>query len=122
MSNSVPYSNFNAGKTGVTIDPSNPVGKEIILDLVRWADVVTESFSPKAMAWGLDYESLKAINPDLVMVSVSDGPTGDRMMIPGCGPSAPRNRVYQLTGVEQIASRALPCLYRWRLAAFYGRR
>ena len=101
MSNSVPYSNFNAGKTGVTIDPSNPVGKEVILDLVRWADVVTESFSPKAMkAWGLDYESLREVNPDLIMVSSClMGQTGNRAMVPGYGNMAAAiTGFYQLTG------------------------
>ena len=42
----------------------------MIHDLVRWADVVTESFSPKAMkAWGLDYENLRQVNPSIVMLS-----------------------------------------------------
>ena len=41
------FANFNAGKMGITIDPDNPVGREVILDLVRWADVVTSRFRPK---------------------------------------------------------------------------
>ena len=101
MSNSVPYSNFNAGKIGVTIDPANPIGKEVILDLVRWADVVTESFSPKAMkAWGLDYESLKKVNPNLIMLSSClMGQTGKRAMVPGYGNMAAAiTGFYQLTG------------------------
>jgi crotonobetainyl-CoA:carnitine CoA-transferase CaiB-like acyl-CoA transferase len=37
---------------------------------VRWADLVCESFSPKAMrAWRLDYDSLRVIKPDLIMLS-----------------------------------------------------
>lgn len=101
VSASTPYSNFNAGKTGVTIDPNNPVGKEVILDLVRKADVVTESFSPKAMkAWGLDYESLVDINPNLIMVSSClMGQTGDRAMVPGYGNMAAAiTGFYELTG------------------------
>jgi crotonobetainyl-CoA:carnitine CoA-transferase CaiB-like acyl-CoA transferase len=40
------------------------------LDLVRWADVVVEAFSPRAMRmWGLDYESLRAVNPRIIMAS-----------------------------------------------------
>jgi benzylsuccinate CoA-transferase BbsF subunit len=39
-------------------------------DLVRWADVVTESFSPKVMqAWGLDYAALRQVKPDIIMLS-----------------------------------------------------
>lgn len=101
MSASLPFNNFNAGKLGVTIDPSNPTGKAVLLDLVRWADVVTESFSPKAMkAWGLDYESLKAVNPDIIMVSSClMGQTGDRAMVPGYGNMAAAiTGFYELTG------------------------
>ena len=81
------FANFNAGKLGVTINPAHPVGREVVLDLVRWADVVTESFSPKAMkAWGLDYPALKAINPSVIMLSSSlMGQTGPRANVPGYG-------------------------------------
>jgi crotonobetainyl-CoA:carnitine CoA-transferase CaiB-like acyl-CoA transferase len=64
------FLNMNAGKLGITIDPGNPEGRSIILDLVKWADVVTESFSPRAMRnWGLDYETLRKIKPEIVMLS-----------------------------------------------------
>ncbi|MPY95325.1 MAG: hypothetical protein GEV08_20410 [Acidimicrobiia bacterium] len=67
---SVPFGCINAAKLSVTLDPNNGAAREVILDLVRWADVVTESFSPKAMkAWGLDYESLRQVKPDLIMLS-----------------------------------------------------
>jgi crotonobetainyl-CoA:carnitine CoA-transferase CaiB-like acyl-CoA transferase len=64
------YGNNNAGKLGLSLDLSKPEARAIVFDLVRWADVVSESFSPKAMrAWGFDYESLRAIKPDIVMIS-----------------------------------------------------
>ena len=64
------FMNLNAGKLGVTLDLGDERGRQIFHDLVRWADVVTESFSPKAMrAWGLDYPALKQIKPDIIMVS-----------------------------------------------------
>jgi crotonobetainyl-CoA:carnitine CoA-transferase CaiB-like acyl-CoA transferase len=64
------WANNNAGKYGITLDLSTAGAREIVLDLVRWADVVCESFSPKAMrAWGLDYESLRSVKPDLIMLS-----------------------------------------------------
>jgi crotonobetainyl-CoA:carnitine CoA-transferase CaiB-like acyl-CoA transferase len=97
----VPYANFNTDKLGLTIDPSNPIGREVILDLVKWADVVTESFSPKAMqAWGLDYESLKKINPDLIMLSSClMGQTGPRAQVAGYGNmAAALSGFYDLTG------------------------
>lgn len=68
----VAFSNVNAGKLGITIDLGRTESREVILDLVRWADVVAESYSPKAMAsWGLDYASLREVNPELVMISNS---------------------------------------------------
>ena len=64
------FCSLNAGKLGLSVDPSTPEGRAVILDLVRWADVVTESFSPKALrAWGLDYENLRKVNPSVVMMS-----------------------------------------------------
>ncbi len=64
------FSNCNAGKFGLTLDIGNPRSREVIRDLVQWADVVTESFSPKAMrAWGLDYPALSKIKPDIIMLS-----------------------------------------------------
>ena len=101
IEHSAPFASFNAGKQGVTINPNNPVGREVILDLVRWADVLTESFSPKAMAaWGLNYETLQAINPKLIMLSSClMGQTGPRAQVPGYGNMAAAiTGFYDLTG------------------------
>ena len=73
------YQNMNAGKLGLALDMSKPESKEVIVDLVKWADVVCESFSPKAMQnWGLGYEDLRKINPSIIMTSSclfgQDGP------------------------------------------------
>ena len=97
----MPFQNFNAGKLGITLDPNNEAGREIILELVRWADVVTESFSPKAMkAWGLDYASLREVNPNLIMLSSClMGQTGPRAQVPGYGNMAAAIAgFYDLTG------------------------
>ena len=97
----VPFASFNAGKLSVTVDPSNPVGREIILDLARWADIVTESFSPKAMQeWGLDYATLREVNPSLIMLSSClMGQTGPRARVPGYGNmAAALAGFYDLTG------------------------
>ncbi len=70
LETSVLFSNLNAGKRGIAVDPSSPEGRAVILDLVAWADVVTESFSPKAMrGWGLDYDQLRTVNPGVIMMS-----------------------------------------------------
>lgn len=64
------FGTYNAGKLGLALDLKKPQAREVVLDLVRWADVVCESFSPKAMrAWRLDYDSLHEVKPDLIMLS-----------------------------------------------------
>jgi crotonobetainyl-CoA:carnitine CoA-transferase CaiB-like acyl-CoA transferase len=64
------FGNVNPGKSGITLDLSVPEARDVALDLVRWSDVTMESFTPKAMrAWGLDYASLRAVKPDLIMTS-----------------------------------------------------
>ena len=81
------FANCNAGKLGISLDLANPASREVVHDLVRWADVVTESFSPKAMrAWGFDYESLRKVNPSLIMLSSClMGQTGPLAKIAGFG-------------------------------------
>lgn len=73
------YENMNAGKLGLTLNLATPEGQQVARDLARWADVVIESFAPGMMKrWGLDYATLSAERPDLIMVSTSlmgqDGP------------------------------------------------
>ena len=64
------FGTYNAGKLGLALDLNKPQARAVVLDLVRWADIVCESFSPKAMrAWKLDYESLREVKPDLIMLS-----------------------------------------------------
>src|SRR5215813_4286291 len=64
------FEDLNAGKLGLALDLSQEAGREVARDLVRWADVVTESFSPNVMrAWGLDYAALQQVKPDIIMLS-----------------------------------------------------
>lgn len=81
------FAMVNVNKYGIALNMSHPKGPEIARRLVRWADVVAENFAPKAMAkWGLDYESLRAIKPDLIMISTClNGQTGPDRNYPGFG-------------------------------------
>ncbi|HKV53406.1 MAG TPA: CoA transferase [Candidatus Binataceae bacterium] len=81
------WGNNNAGKYGITLDLSTAGARAIVMDLVKWADVVSESFSPKAMrAWGFDYESLRQVKPDLIMISTClMGQTGPLSRFAGFG-------------------------------------
>jgi benzylsuccinate CoA-transferase BbsF subunit len=63
---------------GVTIDLATPKGAELARDLIRSADVVIENFSPRVMrGYGLTYETIRELRPDVVMISLSAaGQTG----------------------------------------------
>ncbi len=62
----------NLGKQSLCIDLSNDASDEVIKDLVAKVDVVVENYGPGVMdKRGWDYESLKRINPKLVMASIS---------------------------------------------------
>ena len=63
---------LNPNKRGVTLDLKSDDGRADLLNLVRDADVLVESYSPRVMvSLGLDYETLSAVNPKLIMTSVS---------------------------------------------------
>jgi crotonobetainyl-CoA:carnitine CoA-transferase CaiB-like acyl-CoA transferase len=62
---------FNRNKKSIALDLQSPAGREAALRLVATADVVSENFKPGTMKkLGLDYESLKPLNPRLVYVSL----------------------------------------------------
>jgi crotonobetainyl-CoA:carnitine CoA-transferase CaiB-like acyl-CoA transferase len=74
-------------KRSITLDLHHPKAQDIVRGLVEHADVVVENFRPGTLpGWGLGYECLSAINPRLVMLSISafgqTGPYGPR---PGFG-------------------------------------
>ena len=99
--NSGLFQNLNAGKLGLTVAMDNPEARELILDLVRWADVVCESFSPKAMAgWNLTYEDLRAVKPDIIMTSSClFGQDGPMSHLAGFGTmGASMSGFYEMTG------------------------
>ena len=72
------FLHLNTNKRSVTLDLGTDTGRNIARKLAAEADVVVESFRPGTMeSFGLDYQSLKAVNPNLVMTSISNfGQTG----------------------------------------------
>ena len=77
------YHASSRGKTSVIIDYNNPKHKEVFLRMVKDAHVVVENFRPGSMQkFGLTYETLKAINPGIIMTSISgfgqEGPWAKR--------------------------------------------
>ena len=62
---------FNRNKKSLALDLKTPEGKEAALRLIATADIVCENFKPGTMKkLGLDYESLKKLNPRLIYVSL----------------------------------------------------
>lgn len=78
---------LNAGKRSVTLNLKDERGVELARRLVDACDAVVENFAPRTMArWGLDYDTLAADRPDLVMVSSClYGNTGPHRNYPGFG-------------------------------------
>lgn len=62
----------NVGKRNISVDLNHPDGRAIILDLAGKADIVIENFRPGVLAaFGLDWQGLSAVNPQLLMLSIS---------------------------------------------------
>jgi formyl-CoA transferase len=105
------YLSANRGKRSLTVDIASSEGQALLRDLVLHCDVVLENFKVGHLKrYGLDYDSLKALKPDLVYCSITgfgqDGPyahragydfliqgmgglmsvTGERDDLPGGGP------------------------------------
>jgi len=69
---------LNTNKRGITLDIKRATGKGIFKKLVKWADILVEDRPPGELkGLGLDYESLRTINPRLIMTSITPfGQTG----------------------------------------------
>ena len=95
------FQSANANKLGITIDLASEAGREIVLDLARWADVVAESFAPGVMeSRGLGWEQLRAAKSDVIMVSSCImGQSGPWRDFAGFGRLAA-----SLTGFQRLAS------------------
>lgn len=72
------FMQMGRNKLGMTLDPMKLEGRDIVRRLVRTADVVLVNLPPKALRdMGLDYESLKALKPDIILaLATAFGTTG----------------------------------------------
>ncbi len=83
------FHTLNAGKKGISLNLGSEEGREIFKRLVKISDAVIENYSPRVMDnWGLNYEELRKIKSDIIMVSISGlghyGPLRDfYMYVPG---------------------------------------
>ena len=83
------YNTWNRNKRGITLNLNKPEGVALAKELVNISDAVVENFTPRVMAnWGLDYDNLSKIKPDLIMLSLSTmGSTGPWRDYTGFGPT-----------------------------------
>jgi crotonobetainyl-CoA:carnitine CoA-transferase CaiB-like acyl-CoA transferase len=84
------FMQMNRNKRGMTLDPMTPDGRQVVRRLVATADVVVANLPPQTLAtMRLDYESLAAINPDIILTMVTaygrGGPYSDRVGFDGVG-------------------------------------
>jgi len=64
---------LNTNKKGITLNLKSPTGAKILNELVRETDIVVENFRPGVMpSLGLSYEALKKVNPNIIMLSISN--------------------------------------------------
>lgn len=79
------FLSLNRNKRGITLDSSKPEAAELIRRLVKTADVVVANLPIDVMQkMGLDYESLRAVKPDIILARVSTfGPDGPYALRPG---------------------------------------
>jgi crotonobetainyl-CoA:carnitine CoA-transferase CaiB-like acyl-CoA transferase len=69
---SVYFTVYNRGKKSICLDLRSDRGKDILAELVKKSDIVLENFRPGTMAaMGFGYDALKALKPDIILVSVS---------------------------------------------------
>ena len=79
------YISINRNKKSITLDISTPEGQAIVRDLIKTSDVVIENYKVGQLAkYGLDYQSLCAIKPNLIYCSITGfGQTGPYQHRPG---------------------------------------
>jgi crotonobetainyl-CoA:carnitine CoA-transferase CaiB-like acyl-CoA transferase len=93
------YKYNTGGKRSIAVDALHPDGHDVLRRLVAISDVVTESFAPGTMArWGLGYETLRELRPDVIYVSMCGyGHTGPDSHYVTMGPTA-----QALTGLTHL--------------------
>ena len=88
---------MNRNKRSLTLDPMTPQGREVVKRLVGTADVVIANLPERSLQpMGLDYESLCAVKPDIILTTVS-----------AYGPKGPMSQYVGFDGVGQAMSGAV---------------
>jgi benzylsuccinate CoA-transferase BbsF subunit len=72
INRSLTFGNYQANKYGITLNMKHPKARDVAKRLVAWADVLANSRTAGVMEkWGLSYEDVVKIKPDIIMVTVT---------------------------------------------------
>ena len=101
------FNNKNPGKRGLSLNVRHPKGLEIARQLVAISDIVAEGFSPGVLAgWGLGYDELRAIKPDIIYAQQSGmGSAGTYGRFRAVGPVAAA-----LAGTSEMSGLPAPAM------------
>ena len=94
---------LHRSKLSVALNMQHPRGVELARRLAAMSDIVMDNFSARVMrSWGMDYESLTAVKPDIICISMSGlGHTGPNSSYVSYGPT-----LQALTGYTQLMAEA----------------
>ncbi len=106
------FMQLGRNKKSLTLNPMKPEGQEIVRKLVATADVVVANLPPDTLvSMGLDYDSLKAVKPDIILTMISafgrGGPYANRVGFDGLG-QAMSGAMYMSGTPEQPAKTYAP--------------
>jgi crotonobetainyl-CoA:carnitine CoA-transferase CaiB-like acyl-CoA transferase len=101
------FNNKNPGKRGISLNVRHPKGLDIARRLVAISDIVAEGFSPGVLAgWGLGYDELRAIKPDIIYAQQSGmGSAGTYGRFRAVGPVAAA-----LAGTSEMSGLPAPAM------------
>ncbi|MDP2743990.1 MAG: CoA transferase [Dehalococcoidia bacterium] len=117
------FNTWNRNKLGITLNMACAEGRDLALKLTALSDVVVENFSPRVMEnWGLGYEQLREVKPDIILLSMSvmgrSGPWRDRS---GFGPTVhAASGLTHLTGFPGRAPSGPGFSYADHVAGLFG--
>jgi crotonobetainyl-CoA:carnitine CoA-transferase CaiB-like acyl-CoA transferase len=119
------FMQINRNKRDITLNPSSPEGREILHKLVANTDVVIANLPWEVLpALGIDYESLKAIKPDIIFATMStfgrEGPYKDRVGFDGIAQAMSGNMYMTGHDGENYKSMAPYCDFGTALSAAFG--
>jgi crotonobetainyl-CoA:carnitine CoA-transferase CaiB-like acyl-CoA transferase len=117
------FATINPGKRGFSIDARDPRGRELLESLISQSDMVAESFSAGVMErWGLTYERMTELRPDLIYLSLSGfGHSGRYRFYDTWGPTAQSfNGLTGMSGLPQHPPAGIGFSYMDVIAGYMG--